>query len=206
MDPQSIFKSDEIFIFWPTASQTARERVSATTRFVLYATVLVYLLNRDPRVFALGVLVLAILYYMWSSNMIVDSAKGGFRPAIGDARVASLLRPDVSLPTDDNPMGNVLMTDYVDYPDRPATAWYPSIRDKVQQAWSKIHPFERLRDAERNFYIAPSTTIPNDQTGFAQAAYGKPFAPKCHDQGGAACDPDRFYSAFPEQSQMRGGN
>jgi hypothetical protein len=206
MDPQSVFKSDEILIFWPMASQTARERVTSTTRFIIYATVLVYLLNRDPRVFALGVLVLAILYYMWSSNMIVDSAKGGLRPAIGDARAASIIRPDVSLPTIDNPMGNVLLTEYVDYPDRPAAAWYPSVRDKVQQVWSKIHPFERIRDAERNFYTAASSTIPNDQTGFAQAAYGKPFAPKCHDQGGEACDPDRFYSAFPERPQMRGGN
>jgi len=103
-------------------------------------------------------------------------------------------------------MGNVLLSDYVDNPDRPAAAWYPSVRGQVQSVWSQIHPFERQRDAERNFYSMPATTIPNDQTGFAQAAYGKPFAAKCHDQGGAACNPDRFYSAFPERVQMEAGN
>ena len=103
-------------------------------------------------------------------------------------------------------MGNVLLSDYVDNPDRPAAAWYPSMRQEVQVEWSKIHPFERQRDAERNFYTMPSTTIPNDQAGFAYAAFGKPFAPKCHDQGGMACDPDRFYSGFPERTQMRAGN
>jgi hypothetical protein len=203
MDPNDVFRSKELFTFWPTATQSARERVSATTRFILYAACLVYLITRDPRVFALGVVVLAVLYYLWKSNMISD---GKLRSAIGDGRAGTLLRPDVTMPTLNNPMGNVLLSDYVENPDRPAAAWYPSVRTQVQQVWSQIHPFERLRDAERNFYTVPATTIPNDQTGFAQAAYGKPFAPKCHDQGGLACDPDRFYSAFPERPQMRGGN
>ena len=175
MDPRDVFKSDELLEFWPTATQSARERVSATTRFVLYAMCIVFLLNKDPRVFALGALVLAILYYLWSSNMISD----------GKMRAAN---------------------EYVDNPDRPSAAWYPSVRTQVQQQMSAIHPFERQRDAERNFYTVAGSTIPNDQTGFAQAAYGKPFAPKCHDQGGAACNPDRFYSTFPERVQMEAGN
>jgi len=203
MDPKDVFRSNELLTFWPTATQSARERVSATTRFVLYAACLVYMITRDPRVFALGVVVLAVLYYLWKSNMVSD---GKLRSAIGDGRAGTVLRPDVTMPTLNNPMGNVLLSDYVENPDRPAAAWYPSVRTQVQQVWSQIHPFERLRDAERNFYTVPATTIPNDQTGFAQAAYGKPFAPKCHDQGGLACDPDRFYSAFPERPQMRGGN
>lgn len=203
MDPKEIFKTSDLMKFWPTATQSADERVSATTRFVLYAVCIVYIINRDPRIFALGGIALAILYYMWTSNMIKD---GKLRSTIGDGRQSSVFRPNVTLPTLENSMGNVLLSDYVDNPDRPAAAWYPSVRTQVQQAWSQIHPFERQRDAERNFYTMPASTIPNDQTGFAQAAYGKPFAPKCHDQGGAACDPDRFYSAFPERVQMEAGN
>ena len=178
MDPRDVFKSNELLTFWPTATQTANQRVSATTRFILYAVCVVYLINRDTRVFALGGIALAILYYMWTTNMIKD---GNLRSTIGDARYSTIFRPDVTLPTTENVMGNVLLSDYVDNPDRPAAAWYPSVRDKVQSAWSQIHPFERQRDAERNFYSMPATTIPNDQTGFAQAAYGKPFAAKCHD-------------------------
>ena len=203
MDPRDVFKSSEILTFWPTATQSANQRVSATTRFILYAACIVYLINRDARVFALGGIALAIMYYMWTTNMIKD---GNLRPTIGDARQSTIFRPNVTLPTTENSMGNVLLSEYVDNPDRPAAAWYPSVRDQVQGAWSQIHPFERQRDAERNFYTMPATTIPNDQTGFAQAAYGKPFSAKCHDQGGAACDPDRFYSTFPERVQMEAGN
>jgi len=203
MDPRNVFKSSDLLTFWPTATQTADQRVAATTRFILYAMVIVYIINRDARVFALGGIALAIVYYMWTTNMIKD---GSLRPTIGDARYSTIFRPNATLPTTENSMGNVLLSDYVDNPDRPAAAWYPSVRDKVQTAWSQIHPFERLRDAERNFYSMPATTIPNDQTGFAQAAYGRPFAAKCHDQGGAACNPDRFYSTFPERVQMEAGN
>lgn len=203
MDPKEIFKTSELLNFWPTASQTARERVASTTRFILYATCLIYLINRDVRVFALCILALAILYYLMTMNMISD---GKLRTASADGRVPGPLRGSVTLPTLDNPMGNVLLSDYVDAPDRPAAAWYPSMRTEVQAALSQIHPFERQRDAERNFYTVAASTIPNDQAAFAYGAYGKPFAPKCHDQGGAACDPDRFYSAFPERPQMRAGN
>lgn len=203
MDLKDIFKSSELLNFWPTAKQSANERVLATSRFIIYATVLVYLLNRDPRVFALGALAFGVLYYLFYSNLISD---GLIRPATTDGRVPSLLRDEVTLPTIENPMGNVLMSEYTENPDRPPAAWYPSVRGDVQAAWSTIHPFERVRDAERNFYTVAATTIPNDQNAFATAAYGKQFAPMCKDQGGRACDPDNFQFHFPERTQMRAGN
>jgi len=92
------------------------------------------MINRDVRVLALGGLVLAILYYLYTSNMIRD---GKIRATHGHARLA------VTMPTLDNPMGNVLMTDYTDQPDRPSAAWYPSVRQEVQNEWSRIHLFER---------------------------------------------------------------
>jgi hypothetical protein len=202
MDPKEIFRSDKVLEFWPSDTQTARERVAATTRFVLYTTCIVYLISKDVRIFALGAMVLAILYYMWVSNMIID---GKVRPTYGDARGVGMFRGEVTMPTMDNSMANVLMTDYVDRPDRPSAAWYPSVRQEVANEWDFIHPLERKRDAERNFYTMPATTIPNDQAAFAQAAYGKPFAPMCKDQGGAACDIDNPRFHFPEEPQMRGG-
>ena len=60
MDPREIFRNDKLLEFWPTAKQSARERVAATSRFVIYASVLIYIINRDPRVFALGVLVMVL--------------------------------------------------------------------------------------------------------------------------------------------------
>jgi hypothetical protein len=201
MDVKEIFKSDDLLKFWPTSNQTAKDRMLATTRFIIYSTCIVYFIQGDSRVFALGILVIAVLIYLQKNNMIVDGKR-----SIANGRTPSAIQPDVTLPTRDNPMGNVLLNEYVDNPDRPSAAWYPSVRTEVQQQWSDIHPFERVRDAERNFYTMPVSTIPGDQTAFAEASFGKKFSPMCKDQGGTACDPDNFNFHFPEVTQMRGGN
>jgi hypothetical protein len=203
MDPKDIFRSDKILEFWPTSKQSAKDRMLATTRFVIYAVCIIYLINRDTRIFALGVLVLAILYYLWNANLIKD---GMLRSTVTSGRRSGPLHEPVTLPSFDNPMGNILLSDYNDNPDRPSAAWYPSVRTEVQQQWSQIHPFERTRDAERNFYTTAESTIPSDQTGLAEASFGRKFAPLCKDQGGAACDPDNFNFHFPETTQMRAGN
>jgi hypothetical protein len=122
-----------------------------------------------------------------------------------DGRAPWFGRDAVTMPTLDNPMANVLYTDYTDRPDRPPAAWYPSVRQEVAKEWEFIHPFEKKRDAERNFYTAPSSTIPNDQTGFAEAAYGPKFGPFCKD-GSGVCDVDSGRFHFPEPTQMRAGN
>jgi len=200
MDVKEIFNSDDLLKFWPNSNQTAKERVLATTRFVVYSTCIIYLIQRDTRVFALGILVIAVLMYLQKNNMIIDG-----KNSIASGRAPNLLQPEVTLPTRDNPMANAMLTDIIDDPDRPSAAWYPSVRTEVQQQMSDIHPFERIRDAERNFYTMPVSTIPGDQTAFAEASFGKKFSPMCHDQGGVACDPDNFNFHFPEETQMRGG-
>ena len=179
MDVKEIFNSDDLLKFWPNSNQTAKERALATTRFVIYSTCIVYLIQRDTRVFALGILVIAVLMYLQKNNMIIDG-----KNSIASGRIPNILQPDVTLPTRDNPMANAMLTDIIDDPDRPSAAWYPSVRTEVQQQMSDIHPFERIRDAERNFYTMPVSTIPGDQTGFAEASFGKKFSPMCRDQGG----------------------
>jgi hypothetical protein len=198
MDPKEIFRNDKLLQFWPTSHQTSKERIEATTRFIIYASVIVYLLNRDTRVMILGGLVLGTLYVLSQSGMI---AEGLARPAFGDDRILGR----VTMPTDDNPWSNPLMTDYSDNPDRPPAAFYPTVEKEIKGVWDKIHPFARQKDAMRNFYTVPGNTIPNDQTAFAQACHGVPFAPMCRDTPGM-CDPDKmFYGRGAEQVQMRGG-
>ena len=172
MDVKEIFNSDDLLKFWPNSNQTAKERALATTRFVIYSTCIVYLIQRDTRVFALGILVIAVLMYLQKNNMIIDG-----KNSIASGRIPNILQPDVTLPTRDNPMANAMLTDIIDDPDRPSAAWYPSVRTEVQQQMSDIHPFERIRDAERNFYTMPVSTIPGDQTAFAEASFGKKFSP-----------------------------
>ena len=193
---QEVFKQEKLMDFWPSDRQSAKERVEATTRFIVYAVVLLFLIRRDARVVMLGGLVLVVLYGLYYNNMIPEGARSAY--------VAKGLQ-GFTMPTVDNPMGNILMGEYSSNPDRAPAAWYPSVREEVQNDFALVHPFEKSRDYERNFYTTASTTIPNDQAAFAQAAYGRPFEPQCRDTPGA-CDPEGNPNArFPERVQMRGG-
>lgn len=194
MDVRQLFRNDQLLKFWPSAKQTADERIYSTTRFILYTTVIIYLIKRDSRIFALAALVLGILYVLHRSGMIQE---GRAQVVTSDGRAMR----GVTMPTFDNPMGNVLITDYQDNPDRPSAGYYPTVSTEIQKQWNVIHPFERQRDAERNFYTVASTTIPNDIDAFTTAAYGDRNAPMCRDTPGA-CNPDKNNRAM-ERVQQR---
>jgi len=50
-DPQQLVRTDKISQFWPTSEQTPEDRINAASRFVIYASCLIYIIRRDPRIF-----------------------------------------------------------------------------------------------------------------------------------------------------------
>ena len=74
-DPRELVRSDKIYEFWPTNSQTAEERINSSARFIIYGTCILYLIRRDVRVFVLGGMCLAILSVMYRTNMIKKPIK-----------------------------------------------------------------------------------------------------------------------------------
>tara|TARA_B100001758_G_scaffold246609_1_gene262110 strand:- start:1258 stop:1935 length:678 start_codon:yes stop_codon:yes gene_type:complete len=178
-DPKQVVRSDKVTEFWPTSQQTTAERVNATARFVIYATCILYLIRRDIRIFILGATVLSVLYVMEKSKMI----KG--KKAKKETYV-----PECQLPTVDNPMANVLMSDFDGRPDRPSACRYDTVRDEVNDMLSGRIPYgpqksrSPMPDAQRNafsrqFVSGPVTSIPGDQTAFAEWLYGEKGAPIC---------------------------
>lgn len=68
-----IFRSDRVLQFWPSPKQPAKERVMATTRFILYLSCILYIIRRDVRILIVGALSLGALYYMYKNGMIFDT-------------------------------------------------------------------------------------------------------------------------------------
>ncbi len=192
-DPTQIVRADKVIEFWPTKVHTSAERVNATARFIIYATCILYLIRRDVRVFILGSTCLGVLYVMEMNNMVKD---GQARPTVAKEGYESACQ----LPTYDNPMANVLMSDFDGRPDRPSACDYNTVRADVNQKLSSTIPYgpqksrspmpEFQRNAyARQFVSGPVTSIPGDQTAFAEWLYGEKDGSICRSDS-RACDPN----------------
>jgi hypothetical protein len=179
-DPQQLIRADRVNQFWPNRDQTPEERINAASRFIIYTTCIIYLTRRDPRVFVLGATILSVLYVMYKSKMV----KEGYGMSVnGDGR-------GCQMPTQDNPMGNVLMTDYTDAPNRLEACYYPTVKPIVKSMLDDRIPYDAGRSrsalpryqrnaAARQFVTAPVSNIPGDQTAFAEWLYGPKNGPNC---------------------------
>ena len=188
-DPQQLIRADRVTQFWPNRDQTPEERINAASRFVIYASCIIYLTRRDPRIFVLGATILSVLYVMYKSKMV----KEGYGMSVnGDM--------GCQLPTEDNPMGNVLITDYTDAPNRLEACYYPTVKPFVKNYLDDRIPYDAGRSrsalpkyqrnaAARQFVTSPVSKIPGDQTAFAEWLYGPKNGDICRSNP-RMCDPN----------------
>ena len=122
---EELFKSDKILQFWPSDKQTPKERAYATTRFILYASCIIYLIRRDVRILLVGGLALFAVYYMYKNGMIKDTEYKYVKKASN---------------------GNVMNNGLDGPPDKSSlkSAW-DQIHPFMEDRWF----------AEHNFYTAP---------------------------------------------------
>lgn len=179
-DPAKLISRDELLQFWPSSQQTFDERINSTSRFVIYSSILAFAFRRDSRIILLAVL---ILFAMFVYTKI--------KPIQGTPTTTHISR--------ENPMGNVLMNEYTDNPQRSGTV-YDSIT--VNSQMNSIFPVNQ-RWAERQFYTMPSTTIPNDQDAFLDFAYGGKGSMNC--KAGGVCNLETNTRDFNGQMGLRRG-
>ena len=188
--PSELFRSDKILSFWPNDKQSAAERINASTRFVLYLACILYLLKRDLRIIVLALLSIGVLFLLSKGGAVKEPGKG---VSVSESR-------DCQSPTRNNPLGNVLLSDYTDDPDRPEACWYPTVKPEVEEyldntvrfgparTRSPVAKYQRKAFA-RQFMTEAVSSIPGDQTAFAEWCYGKKWSPQCRNDP-KKCDAD----------------
>ena len=155
-----------------------------------------YLLKRDIRIFILAIMVLGVLYMFHQNGMI---EKPGSVPMPNMSHDVDYV-PDCQLPSAQNPMANVLLSDYTEDPDRPPACYYPTVEKKVKRVLDDTIPYDCGRSrcslpkyqrnaAARQFVSMPVSTIPGAQTAFAEWCYGKKYQPQCRDDP-SKCSPN----------------
>jgi len=185
---------------FPVESMTFEQKLNAITRGVVLLSIIALILSRDIRFLVIMIFtILAVyLFYARESDRIkkIPVAEHFENPADLILKQAS---PELSKdnvfdePDSSNPFGNALVTDYEYNPKKkPAPPAFnegvnekilkqaktlvqelnpdqPNISDKLFRDLGEQYVFEQ---SLRQFTSNPSTTIVNDQTGFADFCYG----------------------------------
>ena len=187
-DPKQLVNNKRSLDFWPNSKQTPAERVNAASRFIVYATCILFVIRRDPRMFVLGITMLSVIYVMYKANLIKESYDASEKANV------------CQKPTEDNPFGNVLITDYTDAPNRLEACYYATVQpeakkfsgDKISYDMGRSRstlPSYKRNAFERQFVTTPVSNIPGDQTKFAEWLYGPKNKPMCKSNS-LFCNPD----------------
>jgi hypothetical protein len=204
-NPNVLFEREYIFEFFPIETMTYTQKLNAISRSIVILTLIGLFITKSMRIVFIGALTLGAIYLLFTSHKkteIKENSRNVLnpRPTEGFEDPAKVLMKSFPLekevfdnPTAENPLSNVLLTDYDYNPSKkPALpAGTPAVEDEIleqaKRTVIKLNPdqpeiadklFKDLGDkfifeqSLQPFYSTANTTIPNDQTAFAEFCYG----------------------------------
>ena len=208
-DPNILFRPEYLTEVFPAADMSLSRKMNAITRMVIYITLLLFIYTRNIRTIIVSALTIGAIFLAYRQKSGQSTMEKFGSKVVRD----SLAEQNLSIPeevfdqpTPENPFSNVMMNDY-DYNvnKKPAPPTYnksvsESILSQAKQLVRDSNPgnteiaeklFTDLGEQynfERSlqpFYSMPSTTIPNDQKGFAEFCYGSMIS--CKEGNQFAC-------------------
>jgi general stress protein CsbA len=208
-NPNIIFHKDHILEFFPTDEMSFNQKLNAITRVVLLMTLGTFAYTQSMQILLVGVVSMFFIFMLYQYKNSEGKGEGfemspvltGKDPITGEIDPTRMLIDASRAPMDSvfqapsasNPLGNVLVTDYLYNPKRkPAPPAYnesvsANITEKAKQMVINNNPnnpdiaeklFKDLGDqymfeqSMQPFYSTASTTIPNDQESFSEFCYG----------------------------------
>ena len=188
-DPKIIFDKEYINEFWPHNEHDFARKLNALTRLIFVLTICVFTLSNNIKYLFIGFFSILAIVFMFFVNK--NKKKEGFDQMDLSRKNENVVQYEKV--NEKNPLNNVLVTDILEKPNRkPAPPSYTKtnteiINDNTKQMIQNMNPdidnlnaklFNDLGDqyqfdtSMRSFYSTASTTIPNDQKGFANFCYG----------------------------------
>tara|TARA_Y100000389_G_scaffold177358_1_gene189547 strand:+ start:800 stop:1357 length:558 start_codon:yes stop_codon:yes gene_type:complete len=166
-DPTILFTKSNMKYFVPTSDQTYAEKINSATRFLIYGSILLFLIRGDANIFFIPILAMLVLFFLikWGYDIPEIREKFEDKKSISECIVPSI----------NNPFMNVMPTDK---PSRlPACDYTQTTKDKIDNVFGAnlyldTNDIYSNRNSQRQFYTMPSTSTPNAQGDFASWLYG----------------------------------
>ena len=201
-NPNVIFQQQYFFEFFPSENMTYSQKLNAVSRMIIYLTFFMFIFTKSIRLLIISLITLSSIYFLYNhqkqekrklENKNLENFTSSVAKDLLEQNNIELQGNVFATPTSINPFSNVLISDY-DYNvnKKPAAPSFntnvnndiliqakqlvseanpdqPDISDKLFNDLGEQFVFEQ---SLRPFHSNPSTTIPNDQQGFAEFCYG----------------------------------
>lgn len=194
--PSILIKKEDITKIIPDNNMSSNEKLNAITRLIILISILAFFITEKQTVFITGVVTILSIVVLHTIQRNEEVKKG-----IIDVKETFSNMDDVygklpntfTHPTENNPIMNVLMTEYSDNPTnrKPAApSYFPNVINNINESTKQLIKnnfnddsvgdklFNDLGDSYgfnqsmRAWYATPNTKIPNDQDEFAKFCYG----------------------------------
>jgi len=203
-DPTILLDKSSISEIWPNSKMCNTEKINAITRLIILLTLLGFLFTRSWKIIISGAVTLVLLVIIYKNKALCDIKKQIKEPFFDSGNLKALDK-GFTVPSNSNPVMNVMLPEINGNPNRPpaAPAFNPVVEDNINENTKEqvvknndLDPrlFKDLGDkmefdfSMRNFYTTASSTIPNDQDAFAKWCYGD--MPSCKENDGLQCIKD----------------
>jgi hypothetical protein len=210
-EPTILFNKNNILQLWPLENQSFETKLNAISRLVIILTILGFFFTQNVNLLIIGVITLAIIFslYKLRKQELVSSLTEGFKvdrdfinqshnsvyadAIVNPVTLEAIVKSDFYPTNYKNPMGNVLLTDIVDAPDRLAAppSFNYEIHDDITKAVKKqtqmlnsgikgtskqlygdLKDNYDLDQSMSRFYTTANSRVTNDQNALGQWLYG----------------------------------
>jgi hypothetical protein len=197
-NPNVLLNPNYILEFFPIDTMSYEQKLNAISRLILLITIIVFALSKNVRTIVISAITLFSIHLIYGHHKKTN--KNSYLEGFGNPAIDTLNELNIPVsqesfdtPTTENPFSNVLLNDYDYNPNKkpappiakPAVSdnilaeaktmvqklnpGQPNIADKLFRDLGEQYVFEQ---SLRPFYSTASTTIPNDQSAFADFCYG----------------------------------
>jgi hypothetical protein len=144
--------------FYPRKNMSKIEKANSLMRLAIYYSILLIIFNLDSSWLTISFLLILLSIFIGTTENFTAENKKCIKP------------------TKDNPYMNFTLGDHINNPQRPNAC---KLNDEIRNEELKFFRNNNMKfdlysknNNDRNFYTMPSTTIVNNQSGFAKYLFG----------------------------------
>jgi hypothetical protein len=178
---QEFITTKNYFVILPIGEMSLEDKLNAIVRFFIYLGILLSLIRGDYRYLFFALIAGIISIVIYNSEIL---RQNNVRDVLEKENLDIINNKVCTRVTLENPFMNPSIADMTYNPDRPEACdiTEEKIQDKIDDKFNArifrdVNDIYNKHASQRQFYTLPSTTIPNNQGGFANWLYNR--GPSC---------------------------